>query len=39
MSFQSIAKNREVSTEYINETLVKLGHRLALPLVKKMRIN
>ncbi|MFM7020379.1 MAG: 5-formyltetrahydrofolate cyclo-ligase [Aquirufa sp.] len=35
MSFQSIAKNREVSTERINETLVNLGHQMALPLVKK----
>ncbi len=34
MSFQSIAKNREVSTERINETLVNLGHLMALPLVK-----
>ncbi len=35
MSFQSIAKNREVATEHINKTLESLGHRMALPLVKK----
>ncbi|MEY4986641.1 MAG: hypothetical protein RL567_420, partial [Bacteroidota bacterium] len=35
MSFQSIAKNREVSTERINETLVNLGHQMALPLVRQ----